>query len=354
MKYHTILFDVDGTLLNSTPAFEQIMIQACKRLNWPTPPADMMQQLMTFRRDPVEMLFGKVEDLQQRRQTLHKTAESLWEPIFDEIAKPFADTIEVLRHFREAGFGIGIVTDSNHRVVKHITGQPGCPAMDVIITRDESGVRKPDPRPIQLALDALGLDPSAVVYVGDNPGDIEAGAAVGMAVIGITTGPSSKKNLEDAGALAVVGTLSELPGLIGLAAPAITGELNAGLGVASDFTSASGIRQWLDQTLGAAAYPGTINLHCSDPAASVVARHRDDTNLRKYILPGAGLYCDAHFHPVTLATLDESRQTPALLMWPEVPDYPANKLELICALPLRKQWQLEEHQSLKISYQQVP
>jgi len=351
MHYYAILFDIDGTLLNSTSAFEEIMVQACRRLEWPAPPPDMMQQLMTFRRDPIEMLFGKVADAAERQQALHETAQSLWEPLFKQIAHPFADAIEVLQQFQQLGFRIGIVTDSNHQVVERITSQPGCPAMDVIITREESGVRKPDPRPMLLALEGIGLDPSAVIYVGDNPGDIQAGTAVGMSVIGITTGPSPRATLQAAGAAAVVDSLSELIELLKLAPPTVTGELTTGLGVASDFTRAVGVQRWLDETLGQTTHPGTVNLHCSDKTAAVIARHRHDPWLRKHLLAGAGHYCDAHFHPVTLATVDGQRETPALLMWPEVPDYPPNKLELICALPLREQWQLSERQTLRIRYE---
>ncbi len=351
MHYYAILFDIDGTLLNSTPAFEQIMLEACHRLQWPDPPDDMMQQLMTYRRDPIEMLFGKVDDAKARADALHETAQSLWQPLFEQIAHPFDDAIEVLNHFQRNGFRMGIVTDSNHQVVERITRQPDCPVMDVIITRDESGVRKPDPRPMQLSLEGIGLDPSAVIYVGDNPGDIEAGAAVGMAVIGITTGPSSREMLTDAGAVAVVDSLSELPELLTRAPPTITGQLATGLGIASDFTHANGVKQWLDATLGAKAHPGTVNLHCSENTASVVARHRHDPWLQKHVLPGAGHYCDAHFHRVSLTTHDDKHATPALLMWPEVPNYPAHKLELICALPLRQQWQLADRQTLKIRYE---
>jgi|GEM_PF-375951 len=351
MRYYAILFDIDGTLLNSTPAFEEIMVQACQRLDWPAPPPDMMQQLMTYRRDPIEMLFGEVADAAERQQALHEAAQAVWEPLFKQIAHPFEDAIDVLQQFEELGFRLGIVTDSNHQVVERITSQPGCPAMDVIITREESGVRKPDPRPMQLALDGIGLDPSAVIYVGDNPGDIEAGTAVGMSVIGITTGPSSREALYAAGAVAVVKSLSELTGLLKLAPPVVTGELTTGLGVASSFTSANGIQGWLNQALGETAYPGTINLECSDKTAEVVARHRHDPWLRKHLLAGAGHYCDAHFHPVTLATTDGGRETPALLMWPEVPDYPPTKLELVCALPLREQWQLSDRQTLTLRYE---
>lgn len=351
MRYYAVLFDIDGTLLNSTPAFEEIMLQACRRLEWPKPPADMMQQLMTYRRDPIEMLFGQVADAADRQQALHEAAQSLWEPLFKQIAHPFDDAIKVLQHFQQNGFRVGIVTDSNHQVVERITSQPGCPDMDVIVTREESGVRKPNPRPMQLALEGIGLDPSAVIYVGDNPGDIEAGAAVGMAVIGITTGPSSREVLQAAGAIAVIDSLSELIDLLNLAPPAITGVLTTGLGVASAFTCANGVQGWLNNTLGKTAHPGTVNLHCSDTTAEVVARHRHDPWLRRHVMAGAGHYCDAHFHPVSLATADGNHQTEALLMWPEVADYPANKLELICAFSLRDRWQLSDNQSLLIRYE---
>ena len=356
MRHHAILFDIDGTLLNSTPAFSEIMLQACQKMDWPTPPDDMMRQLMTFRRDPIEMLFGNLDKAEhkQRQSQLHETAQSIWQPLFSELAKPFDQAIDVLKQFQNIGFRLGIVTDSNHEIVQHITGQPGCPEMDIIITRDESGVRKPDPRPMRLALEGIGLEADAVIYVGDNPGDIEAGAAVGMSVIGITTGPSSRHDLQQAGAVAVVDSLSELVDLITHTPPVISGSLVNGLGVAADFTSAESVKQWITQALGRQAHPGTVNLTCSDATAAVVKRQRHDPSLRKQVLAGAGLFCDAHFHTVTLSLPEQKLQTTALLMWPEVPGYPANKLELICDLPLRQQWNIEDGQPLQIRYLSQP
>ncbi len=327
------------------------MVRSCQRLGWPQPPADMMRQLMTHRRDPIEMLFGNTADAEERRNALHQTAQSLWQPLFSEMAHPFDDAIEVLRHFDQSGFQLGIVTDSNHEVVSRVTSQPGCPQIDVIITREESGTRKPDPKPMQLALEGLGLDADSVIYVGDNPGDIEAGAAVGMPVIGITTGPSTHDDLHGAGAAAVVDSLAELTDLLRLSPPVISGSLTQGLGVASGFTQAPHIQQWLTQLLGQPIYPGTVNLNCNDATAAVVRRHRHDPAMHKHLLAGAGHYCDAHFHRVTLSTADNTTAIDALLMWPEVADYPDNKLELVCSVAVRQQWRVDDGHPLKIRYQ---
>ncbi|MBL4623317.1 MAG: HAD-IA family hydrolase [Immundisolibacteraceae bacterium] len=352
MRHHAILFDIDGTLLNSTPAFSEIMLQSCQQMDWPTPPDDMMRQLMTFRRDPIEMLFGELSqsEYKQRQTQLHETAQMLWKPLFDDLARPFDDAIDVLNQFQNRGFRLGIVTDSNHEIVQHIIGQPGCPEMDVIITRDESGVRKPDPKPMLLALEGIGLEADSVIYIGDNPGDVEAGAAVGMAVIGITTGPSCRQDLEQAGAVAVVDSLTELVDLISLSPAVISGSLTGGLGVAADFTSTGGVKPWITKVLGQPAFPGTINLTCSAATAAVVKRHRNDPSLRKQVLAGGGLFCDAHFHSVTLSLPEKNLHTSALLMWPEVPEYPGTKLELICCIGVRDQWQIADGQCLQISY----
>jgi pyrophosphatase PpaX len=67
---------------------------------------------------------------------------------------------------------------------------------DVIVTADDTSEHKPKPTPILLALERLGAEPEAAIYVGDSPFDIEAGNAAGTATAAVTWGIFSRADLQ--------------------------------------------------------------------------------------------------------------------------------------------------------------
>lgn len=351
------LFDLDGTLLDSIPAFLAITRRACRELGWPQPAPGYIREVMTLGRSPIEALLGPVPDPDARRRELTAASMKLWQDVFAEQARLFHDTLAVLRHLVDAGWRLGIVTDSNHFVVSRLTDTPGCPRIDVIITREEAPARKPSPSGIELALQRLGLPPAAAIYVGDNPIDIQAAHGAGVRAFGITTGAALREDLLPHGPHAVLDSLSELPGHLTVPLPAaaaappvpiVSGTLARGLGEAGGFLDIPWVREAVSTALGRPFFPGTVNLALDPQAAAQVARQRHEPRLRRFELPARGDYCPALLHAVELS--HRFMRTPALALWPQVPGYPDDKLELICPMPLRSGWRLDDGARLDVRY----
>ncbi len=353
-----VLFDLDGTLLDSLPAFLAITRRACRELGWPQPGAGYMREVMTLGRSPIEALLGPVDNAEERRAQLTEVSMRLWKPVFQQEARLFHDALPVLQRLFDQGFRLGVVTDSNHFVVKCLTGARGCPPLEVIVTRDEAPARKPSPTGIELALRHMGVEPHAAAYVGDNPIDIQAASSAGVRAFGITTGASRREDLLPHSPHAVVDSLTELHGHLPAwtqpvrganPAPAILrGELVSGLGQAGGFLAVDWVRDAIEAMLGGPFYPGTVNLDCGAPGAQIAVRHRHDNRLRRFELPARDGFCPALLHAVQLSHGLSS--TPALLLWPQVPGYPDEKLELICRIPLREGWALAEGAMLELRY----
>lgn len=345
---YAVLFDMDGTLLDSTSTYFEITRRACLELGWPAPGEHLMREVMTRRRHPVEALFGDVPDAAAREQALTGAAMKLWQPLFTELARPFADAVPVLDALHRAGMRLGVVTDSNDFVVARVAGAPGCPPFDTVVTRERAGARKPSPAGIELALADLGVAPEAALYVGDNPCDIEAATAAGVRAVGITTGPSLREDLEGCGAHAVIDALTELPALLAPGAPVVHGELATGLGKAGGFLALDWVGAQVRTLLGSEFYPGTVNLRLSEAAARLVERHRDDAALVRHEIDPAPGFCRAWCHAVELGRAGE--RIPALTLWPEVDGYASTQVEVICAPRLRDHWRLADGQRLTVHY----
>ncbi len=353
-----VLFDLDGTLLDSLPAFAAITRRACRELGWPQPEPGYIREVMTLGRSPIEALLGPVDDPEARRAELGAASQKLWKSLFKQEARLFQDTLTVLQRLFGDGYRLGIVTDSNHFVVEHLTGARGCPPIEVIITRDEAPARKPSPTGIELALQRLRLPPQAAVYIGDNPIDIQAARSAGVAAFGITTGASLREDLLPHGPDAVFDSLTELHGYLladhrlsqktATVSPIVCGELVKGLGEAGNFLAIDWVREAIEALLGQVFYPGTVNLDADNQGAALAARHRHDPRLKRFKLAARDGYCPALLHAVELKYHD--RSTPALLLWPQVPGYPDEKLELICPIPLRASWALTDGATLAVRY----
>jgi len=348
------LFDLDGTLLDSIPAFLAITRRACRSLGWPQPAPGYIRDVMTLGRSPIEALLGAVENADALRVQLTAASQHLWKDVFAEEARLFHDTLPVLQRLSADGWRLGIVTDSNHFVVSQLTDTPGCPPIDVIVTRDEAPARKPSPSGIKLALQRLGLAPDAAIYIGDNPIDIEAAHGAGVRAFGITTGASRREDLLPYRPYAVLDSLTQLHAHLAqtppasMAPPTVRGELVSGLGEASGFLAIDWVREAIEARLGGPFYPGTVNLTADPEAAALAARLRHDGRLKRFELAARDGFCPALLHAVELS--HRFMRTRALLLRPQLPTYPDNKLELICPMPLRTGWVLSDGALLDVRY----
>ncbi|MGC8863329.1 MAG: HAD family hydrolase, partial [Armatimonadota bacterium] len=79
---------------------------------------------------------------------------------------------------------------------------------DVIVTKDDAGVEKPDPRPYLIAAERLGVDPKRCVAIEDSPRGVIAAARAGMKCIAVPT--ASTANGDFSLATLIVRSLAEI------------------------------------------------------------------------------------------------------------------------------------------------
>lgn len=160
-----ILFDMDGTLTEPALDFDQI------------------------RRD-IGIGEGPIlEAIKQMTDENRKIAERILNGHEDRAAEGSAlnpGCREVLEWVASAGLATALVTRNTRRSVDTVFHKHGL-HFDICITR-EDGKYKPDPAPLFLACDLLGVSPTDAWMIGDGYHDIEAGAAAGMRTIWISHG----------------------------------------------------------------------------------------------------------------------------------------------------------------------
>ncbi len=124
----------------------------------------------------------------------------------------------------------------------------------------------------------------------------------------------------------------------------LTGILASGLGEGESFTRLDWARAAFVAKVGIDPYPGTVNLALDDEAARAMwARLRARPGLR--IVPPDPGWCAAKLYPVTIAG-----RIPGAVVLPELPSYPADKVEVIAAIEVRAALGLRDGDTLALEF----
>ena len=185
VRYRVVLFDLDGTLIDSGPIILASMEHAVRTVLGRTIPRDelgltiggqgIVAQMQAI--DP-ERADELVEVYKRHNDGLHETLEA------------FDDLLALLPKLRAAGRRLGIVTAKRHRTVELALDR--FPVLrddfDVVVAHEDTERHKPDPDPVLLAVERLGASPEETAYVGDSPFDIRAAKAAGAFAIAVGWG----------------------------------------------------------------------------------------------------------------------------------------------------------------------
>ena len=207
MRFPVVLFDLDGTIVDSG-----WMILASYR---------HATQTVLGREIPDEVLMARVGaghlEEQMREFDADKAAElaqayrEFYAPLHSEL-QAFPGMLELLRTLDEEDRQLGIVSAKRHDIVQLALDALGFgDVLDVVVGSDEAPRGKPHPDQILVALERLGSDPDETAYVGDAPFDVAAAQAAGVHAIGVTWGGiHTRERMEAEGPDAVVDTAEEL------------------------------------------------------------------------------------------------------------------------------------------------
>ncbi len=176
-----LLFDFDGTLLDTNGLIiETFMHVLNERFPGQYQPQDCVRFLgpslaETFKEiapDEVEELIGKYRAWNLEHH--------------DELVKEYEGVVETLEKLKEMGIRLAIVsTKRRNTIARGLEIIGAAHLFEVVVGVDDVSRVKPDPEPILLALEKLGLNQSDVIMIGDNSHDIEGGKNAGVRTAGV-------------------------------------------------------------------------------------------------------------------------------------------------------------------------
>ena len=207
MRYPVVLFDLDGTVIDSGAIILASMKHAAETVLGAAP-SD--RELMATVGGPG--LEAQMRTLDPDRvEELVRVYRAHNEPLHEEL-ECCAGMDDVLVRLADQGHRLGIVTAKRRETVELAFDRvPLGHLFEVVVGGDETTRHKPDPEPLLLALQRLGADAEDAAYVGDSPFDIRVAKAGGLHAIGVTWGKiHAREVLEPEQPDALVDTPEEL------------------------------------------------------------------------------------------------------------------------------------------------
>lgn len=199
---HLILFDCDGTLVDSHAHIIDSMQQAIAACDLPVPdPAEVSAIIGLSLERAISVLTPEVDD-GMRRQVVERYRQMYLRPGNSQPLYPgVAETLDILA---ERGYHMGIVTGKSRRGLTRVMEEHELHPWFVVSRTADECPSKPHPAMVMECADEMGMDPRQVSVVGDACFDIEMAVAAQARAIGVSFGAEPAARLLEAGAECVV------------------------------------------------------------------------------------------------------------------------------------------------------
>ncbi len=218
MKTRLIIFDLDGTLLDTIDDLATSTNHALARYGYPTHPLNayrlfvgngitklMERALPENARQPENIDRLRAEFIEYYRA--HKT----------DLSRPYPGIPDLLHALRAEGIRLAVASNKYHQgtveLVRHFFDNS---LFSVVLGQRENIPVKPDPAIVHDILSATGIPASHTLYVGDSGVDMQTAHNSRITSIGVTWGFRTRQELKENGADHIVGTPAEIARIAGM------------------------------------------------------------------------------------------------------------------------------------------
>ncbi len=203
-KFELLVFDWDGTLMDSAAAIAESLQAACMELELPVPSmtqaryviglglTDAMQYILP---DLPRAEYAKVVD----RYRIHFLRRDGGTTLFQGAAA-------MIRELHDAGFLLAVATGKSRRGLDRALAATGVGEYFHVTRCADEGFAKPHPGMLQAVMESLTATPAGTLMIGDTTHDLEMAQAAGVAALAVTYGAHEREALVQQQPLAIIDT----------------------------------------------------------------------------------------------------------------------------------------------------
>jgi HAD superfamily hydrolase (TIGR01549 family) len=218
LRKHGIVFDLDGTLIESTIDFglmrDRVFIYLIEiGFGSVLERSDTIAKNMDRVRPEIHRLNLDLDAIEARVEAICVDVEMM--SVYRTKEVPGAG--DALKKLREIGYPLALLTrGSRNYATEALRASQLTGMLDAIICRDDSDVSeaKPHPEAMRRAAAALNLRPEQCVLIGDHMMDLECARAAGSMFVAVLSGHNGRKGWVDLGVERIIPSIAQLPGYL--------------------------------------------------------------------------------------------------------------------------------------------
>jgi HAD superfamily hydrolase (TIGR01509 family) len=188
-----ILFDMDGTLIDSEPLWLKAEIEVMAEVGCHWDEQDQINCLGGPAERTERYMQERSKNIKPYGYFINRLHEVMKERITNELDL-IPNALELLKECKKAGIKIALVTASSRDLMTIVLKRFPQGTFDIVVSGDDVEKSKPDPAPYLLAAKQLSVDISKCVVIEDSLTGVESGLASGAQVIGIPHLVQMKEN----------------------------------------------------------------------------------------------------------------------------------------------------------------
>lgn len=210
MTYNTVIFDMDGTILNTLEDLKDSVNYALDQMGYPSRTLDEVRR---FVGNGARLLIERAVPAGTTKEDCDKCLEIYskhYATNMQNKTRPYDGIMDLLKELKERKYKLAIVSNKFDTAVKALCKDHYDEYIKVAIGESQNVARKPAPDSVFTAMKELGSNGEESIYVGDSDVDAQTAHNAGLKCVGVTWGFRSREILLNAGADYIIDEPMEL------------------------------------------------------------------------------------------------------------------------------------------------
>lgn len=214
MRYRAVIFDLDGTLLDTLEDLADSVNYALEKFGFPR---RSLEEIRQFVGNGVRVLMERAVPSGTETPDLEACLacfKAYYAGHMQNKTRPYDGIEPLLQNLQSSGYRIAVVSNKFDAAVKELCREWFPKTVSVAVGESETVAKKPSPQGVWTAMKELGCLPGEIVYVGDSEVDVQTAKNANIACISVLWGFRDREWLKENGAAMFAESPAELQSLL--------------------------------------------------------------------------------------------------------------------------------------------